>query len=66
MSQDTYSKNFKVAQIPCLICVQFVAKCFRAQANLFFMKPVAIIGAGITGLTAAFDVAPGLAKLRLP
>ena len=30
------------------------------------MKPVAIIVAGITGLTAAFDVAPGLAKLVLP
>jgi protoporphyrinogen oxidase len=27
------------------------------------VKPAAIIGAGITGLTAAFDVAPGLAKL---
>jgi len=32
----------------------------------YFMKPVAIIGAAITGLTAAFDVAPGLAKLWLP
>jgi len=30
------------------------------------MESVAIIGAGITGLTAAFDVAPGLAKLWLP
>jgi len=54
MNQDTYSKNFTVVQIPCLICVQSVAKSFRAQANLFFMKSVAIIGTGITGLTAAF------------
>jgi len=30
------------------------------------MKPGAIIGAGITGLTAAFDVAPGMDKLGLP
>jgi protoporphyrinogen oxidase len=30
------------------------------------MKPVAIIGAGITGLTAAFDVVPVLDKLGLP
>jgi len=29
-------------------------------------KPVAIIGAGITGRPAAFDVAPGLDKLGLP
>ena len=31
-----------------------MAKSFRAQAKVFFMKSVAIIGAGITGLTAAF------------
>jgi protoporphyrinogen oxidase len=30
------------------------------------MESVAIIGAGITGLTAAFDVVPGLDKLELP
>jgi protoporphyrinogen oxidase len=30
------------------------------------MKPAAIIGAGIAGLTAAFDVMPGLDKLGLP
>lgn len=29
------------------------------------MKPVAIIGAGITGLTAAFDLTPELTKLGL-
>ena len=29
------------------------------------MKSVAIIGAGITGLTAAFDVVPALDKLGL-
>jgi len=31
-----------------------------------FMKSVAIIGDGITGLTAAFDVAPGMDKVGLP
>ena len=30
------------------------------------MKPIAIIGPDITGLTAAFDVAPGLDKIGLP
>ena len=43
-----------VAKVLHFLRVQSVAKSFRAQAKLFFMKSVAIIGAGITGLTAEF------------
>jgi predicted NAD/FAD-binding protein len=43
-----------------------MANCYGEQGNANFMKSVAIIGAGITGLTAVFDAAAVSDSLALP